>query len=261
VLRRPLILAALITTVIATSMLAGSAHAQTPTRLADLPSTDAYRACIIQTQENPEAGFEAAIAWRDEGGGPPALHCVALALFGLGQMEEAADRLEELATEIPDASNAERASILGQAGSVWLRLRKLGRAHELLSKSIELDGGDPELWIDRGEVLARGGKYWEAIDDFSSALDRAPGHLDALIFRAAAYRLLDINDLARDDIDRVLDVAPEQPDALVELGALYRKSGALDDARAVWLQVIDNVPGSPAAKAAQSGIEQMDVKR
>ena len=143
-LRRPLILAALITTVITTSMLAVSAHAQTPTRLADLPSTDAYRACIIQTQENPEAGFEAAIAWRDEGGGPPALHCVALALFGLGQMEEAADRLEELATEIPDASNAERASILGQAGSVWLRLRKL----------------DPLLVRDKA-LAARGAAWWE----------------------------------------------------------------------------------------------------
>jgi tetratricopeptide (TPR) repeat protein len=229
-------------------------------RLSDLPEAEAYRTCIAQTQQNAETGFEAAIAWRDEGGGPPALHCVALALFGLGQMDEAAKRLEELADAMPEASDAERASVLGQAGTVWLQLRQLDRAHEVLSKSIALDGRNPEFWIDRGEALARTGEYWGAIDDFSAALDRAPGHIDAMIFRAAAYRLLDIDDLASDDIDRVLDIAPQQPDALVELGALHAKSGALDDARAVWLQVLSISPDSAAGRAAREGLEKIDVK-
>lgn len=252
--RRPLILAVLI------AGLVWPVTAPAQTRLSEMPPTDAYRACIVLTQENVDAGFEAAIAWRDEGGGPPALHCVALALFNMGQLEEAAARLEELADSMPEASNAERASVLGQAGNVMLRLRDLERAHTILSKAIALDDRDAELWIDRGEVLARAGVYWDAVDDFSAALDRAPGHFDALIFRAAAYRLLDVDDLARDDIDRVLSAAPDQPDALVELGALHAKSGAFDDARAVWLQVLEVAPGSPAARAAQEGLEQMDVK-
>ena len=251
---RPLILAALV------AALVWQGDAQAQTRLSEIASTDAYRACIALTQENVDAGFEAAIAWRDEGGGPSALHCVALALFNMGQLEEAAARLEELANSMPEASDAERASVLGQAGNVVLRMRDLERAHTLLSKAIALDNRDAELWIDRGEVLARSGEYWNAIDDFSAALDRAPGHFDALIFRAAAYRLLDVDDLARDDIDRVLSAAPDQPDALVELGALHAKSGAFEDARAVWLQVIDIVPDSPAANAARDGLEQMDVK-
>lgn len=258
-MRRPMILSLAILAAAFAATGSGISHAQT-TRLADLPETEAYRACIAQTQQNAEAGFEAAIAWRDEGGGPPALHCVALALFGLGQMGEAAKRLEELADAMPEASDAERASVLGQAGTVWLQLRDLDRAHEILSKSIALDGRSPELWIDRGEALARAGEYWDAIDDFSAAIDRAPGHIDALIFRAAAYRLLDIDDLARDDIDRVLDFAPEQPDALVELGALHAKAGAFDDARAVWLEVLSITPDSAAGRAAQAGLEQMDVK-
>lgn len=253
-LRRPLILATLITAFVWQS------EALAQTRLSEMPSTEAYRTCILLSRENVDAGFEAAITWRDEGGGPPALHCVALALFNMGQMEEAAARLEELADSMPEASDAERASVLGQAGNVMLRLRNLEQAHTLLSKAITLDNRNAELWIDRGEVLARVGEYWDAIDDFSAALDRAPGHFDALIFRAAAYRLLDVNDLAKDDIDRVLSVTPDQPDALVELGALHAKSGAFDDARAVWLQVIDIAPGSPAANAAQAGLEQMDVK-
>ena len=258
-LRRPFILT--VTFFAAALWVIGTSTPSAQTiRLSDLPDTEAYRTCIAQTQQNAEAGFEAAIAWRDEGGGPPALHCVALALFGLGQMDEAAKRLEELADAMPEASDAERASVLGQAGTVWLQLRNLERAHEVLSKSISLDGRNPERWIDRGEAFARAGEYWDAIDDFSAALDRAPGHIDALIFRAAAYRLLDIDDLARDDIDRVLDFAPNQPDALVELGALHAKSGAFEDARAVWLQVLSIAPDSAAGRAAQAGLEQMDVK-
>lgn len=258
-MRRPMILSLALLSAVIFATGSGVSHAQAP-RLSELPETEAYRACVAQTQQNAEAGFESAIAWRDEGGGPPALHCVALALFGLGQMDEAAKRLEELADSMPEASAAERASVLGQAGTVWLQLRDLDRAHEILSKSIALDGRNPELWIDRGESLARAGAYWDAIDDFSAAIDRAPSHIDALIFRAAAYRLLDIDDLARDDIDRVLDIAPEQPDALVELGALHAKAGALDDARAVWLEVLSLTPDSAAGRAARAGLEQMDVK-
>jgi len=258
-LRRPMILTLALLAAVFTTAGSGVTHAQA-LRLSELPETEAYRTCIARTQENAEAGFEAAIAWRDEGGGPPALHCVALALFGLGQMDEAAKRLEELADAMPDASDAERASVLGQAGTVWLQLRDLDRAHEILSKSIALDGSSPELWIDRGEALARAGEYWDAIDDFSAALDRAPNHIDAMIFRAAAYRLLDIDDLARDDIDRVLDFAPQQPDALVELGALHAKAGALEDARVVWLEVLSITPDSAAGRAARAGLEKMDVK-
>lgn len=259
-LRRPSILVASLVTALLGFTVVTFGPAQAQIRLSELPPTEAYRTCILETQKNAEAGFEAAIAWRDEGGGPPALHCVALALFDMGQLDEAAKRLEELADKMPEASDTERASVLGQAGRVWLQLRELDRAHTVLSKSLSLDDNDPELWINRGEVLARSREFWDAIDDFSAALDRAPGHVDALIFRAAAYRLLDADDLARDDIDRVLDVVPEHPNALVELGALYAKSGALEDARAVWVQVLSLAPDSSAAQAARNGLEQIDVK-
>ncbi|MDE0779603.1 MAG: tetratricopeptide repeat protein [Alphaproteobacteria bacterium] len=258
-LRRPSILVSKLATVMLLFAAGTTGTANAQVRLSELSATEAYRACILQTQKDAEAGFEAAIAWRDEGGGPPALHCVALALFDMGQLDEAAKRLETMVDQMPDASDHARASVLGQAGRVWLQLRELDRAYTVLSKSLQLDGSDPELWIDRGETLARGQEYWDAIDDFSGALDRAPGHLDALIFRAAAYRLLNVDDLARDDIDRVLNIAPDHPDALMELGRLYARSGALDDARTTWLRVLSLSPGSAAAAAARGSLEQMDV--
>ncbi len=244
---------------LAAAVLVNPADAQT--RLSELPQGEDYRACVALAQEDPEAGFEAAITWRDEGGGPPSLHCVALALYGLGQAEEAAQRLEDLALGMPDASATERAAILSQAGNAWLSRREFDRAQGAFSKALELDPSDPEYWIDSGVVRAETGNLWEAVDAFSEALERAPGHVDALLFRATAYRLLDAPELARDDVDKVLDVAPMQPSALLELGALHASAGNVDDARSVWLQVIENSPGSPAADLAREGIESIDVKK
>jgi tetratricopeptide (TPR) repeat protein len=233
-------------------------HAQV--RYADLPAGEAYRHCLAEARRDPETGFEAAITWRDEGGGPPARHCVALALFNLGQYGEAAKRLEELAGEMAGATTVERSAILGQAGNVWLRANDLTRAHTVLTRALELDGSDPDLWIDRGEALARAGEYWDAVDDFSAAIDRKPDHVDALIFRAASYRLLDVSDLARDDILRALDIDPDNPEALVERGAIEAGAGDFEAARTAWLRVIAVAPASRGAEAARSALQQMDVK-
>ncbi len=252
-----LLLAALLVT--ATSFVATpGAHAQE--RYADMPIGQAYQNCLARARSDPEAGFEAAIAWRDEGGGAPSLHCVALALFGLGQFNEAATRLEALAADMPTATTREQSAVMAQAGSVWLHVGDLSRAHTVLSQALELDSSDPEIWIDRGDALARGGEYWEAVDDFSAALDRDPERLDALIFRAAAYRLLEVPDLARDDIARALVVDPDNPDALMELGAVQVGVGEFDAARKTWLRVLSLAPGSRAGTAAREALQQMDVK-
>ena len=234
--------------------------ANAQTNYSELPARDAYHTCLAEARRDPDAGFEAAIAWRDEGGGPPAQHCVALALFDLGQFKESATRLEALAADMPTATAREKSAIVGQAGSVWLHVGDLTRAHTALSYALDLDGNDPEIWIDRGDALARGGEYWDAIDDFSAALDRDEKRLDALIFRAAAYRLLEVPDLARDDILRALDLDPYNPDALMELGAIQAGVGEFDAARANWLRVLSIAPGSRSAAAARAALQQMDVK-
>lgn len=260
-MRRPSLPILFAATLATAAGLAGAPHdAGAQQRYAELPPGRAYQVCLAEARRNPDIGFEAAIAWRDEGGGPPALHCVALALFELGQFSEAGKRLEDLATGMPGAGNRERAAILGQAGNVWLHANDLSRAHTVLTRALELDGDDPELWIDRGDALARSGEYWDAIDDFSAALDRDSSRLDALVFRAAAYRLLDVTDLARDDIARALAVDPDQPDALVELGAIHAQLLEFDAARKAWLRVLSVAPGSRAADAARSALQQMDVK-
>ena len=229
-------------------------------RLADLPAGQAYGACMALVEKNPADGFEAAIAWRDEGGGPAAQHCSAMALVNLGQFADAASRLEGLADSMKDYSAAERAAVLGQSGRAWHRAGQSERAVAVLTIAINLVPGDAELRIDRGEVLATTGKFWEAIDDFNIALELAPQNIDALIFRGAAYRLLDTPELARVDLETVLARKPDQPDALVEMGAVALQEGKRDAARQYWLHAIRVAPKAASADAARRWLERLDVK-
>ena len=58
-----------------------------------------YGECMATARRRPQDGFEDAIAWRAEGGGTAADHCAAVALIGLEQYSEAANRLERLAQD------------------------------------------------------------------------------------------------------------------------------------------------------------------
>lgn len=240
--------------------LAAPSLASAQNRFSEMPVSRAYQSCMALARSKPSEGFEAAIAWRDEGGGPAARHCVAVALVGLGQLGEAAQRLEALAQNMNGFGAKERAAVLGQAGQVWLRMGDGSRAHAVFSAALQLDDSSAALWISRGEVLARAGKYWQAIDDFNAALDRNSRSLNALVFRAAAYRLLDVADLAADDLTRALTLDPNNPDALTELGMVRNDQGDYDGARQAWLGAINAAPGSPAADAARAAIERLDIE-
>ena len=229
-------------------------------RYSEMPATRAYQSCMALARAKPSEGFEAAIAWRDEGGGAAARHCTAIALVGLDQLDEAAQRLEDLAKNMSGFGALERAAVLGQAGQVWLRLGESTRAYAVLTAALTLDKDNSALWLRRGEVLARAGEYWDAIDDFGAALDRDSRSLDALLFRAAAYRLLGVADLAADDVARALSFDPNNPDALTELGMVRKNNGDLDGARQAWLAAINTAPGSLAADAARAALARLDVK-
>jgi len=54
----------------------------------------------------------------------------------------------------------------------------------------------------------------EAIRDFTQAIERNPGYLEAYLHRAMAYQLSGQADIALADIEQVLKIKPGHPDAL-----------------------------------------------
>ncbi len=217
-----------------------------------------YDQCIELAMCEPEIGFERAIAWRDLGGGVAARHCVAVALYGLGQFGEAALRLERLGQE--NANPELRVSLFGQAGNAWLMAEELDRAHAVLSAGLELAPYNYDLLVDRSLVYAAAENYWATVDDLNRALDIAPNRAEALVFRASAYRYLESLELAADDVNRALELQQNHVAAYLERGNIRRLTGNPDGARQDWLHTIELAPNSPAAEATRRNLEKLDIR-
>lgn len=216
-----------------------------------------YAECMRLAASRPGDAWEMAGRWQGLGGGEPARHCAAVALIGLGEHQEAASRLEDLA-QASRAEDAIRAGMLAQAGQAWLLAGDAERAYAAQTTALNLTPTDPRLLVDRAVTLATAENYREAIDDLTTALNIAPDDADALAWRATAFRYVDAPDLARHDVTRALEIDPTHPAALLEKGILARLAGDLDGARQAWLAVIDAAPDSPEAETARMSIQALD---
>jgi tetratricopeptide (TPR) repeat protein len=225
-----------------------------------LEEVAAYQRCVAEAEKDPAEGFEQALAWRDAGGGNAARHCVAVALFHLGQPAPAAVRLEQLAESARAVPPVVRARVLAQAGDLWLLSGDLERAHAALTTALQLAPDQPDLYVDRAATLAAARNYWEAIDDLNKALDIEPRYGVAFAFRAAAYRFVDSLDLAADDAEQAVRLAPDLPEGWLERGILKRLRGDAAGARADWLRVLMLDPDGAAGDAARANIERLEYR-
>jgi len=95
------------------------------------------------------------------------------------------------------------------------------------------------------------------VDDLNAVLDQTPNRVDALVYRASAYRQLGSIDLATDDIDRALRLDPNSVAGLLERGNLRRLKNDAAGAKADWQQVLKLSPGTPAAASAQDNLAHL----
>ncbi|MBI1775771.1 MAG: hypothetical protein HYR63_10530 [Proteobacteria bacterium] len=218
-----------------------------------------YELCMTVAAQQPDQAFETAGGWIARGGGPPAQHCQAVALVGLGRYGDAAQKLEALAGDARVKATPLAKAALGQAAQAWLLAGENTRAIAADSAALRLEPNDPDLLVDRSIGYAGAQQYWEAIDDLNRAIELQPKRADAYAFRGAAYRLLESYELAREDVGKALALDPYSPEALLERGILRRLAQDQKGARADWMRVIELAPTSPAADAARINLEKMDV--
>jgi len=219
-----------------------------------------HGACLAQAAGDPAGAEERARRWEGLQGGPPARHCLAVALIGLGRYGEAAYILEGLVNEVQQATPEARAALLAEAGNAWMLANDLGRAAAAFDAAIALTPDNASLHVDRALALALAGDYWAAIDDLNTAEVLAPDRIDVLLFRATAYRLLEVYELAAADLERLLALDPDNVEGYLERGNLRRLTGDDDGARQDWLKVLQLDPEGPTGEAARSNLEQLDLK-
>jgi tetratricopeptide (TPR) repeat protein len=182
----------------------------------------------------------------------PAWQCRAVALFALKRYGAAAKSFEALAQAMARAPAGLRAGVLDQAGQAWLLAGKPGRAYADCGAAVALRPDDPELLVDEAETAAAASYYDKAVEALDRVLQRNPGRLDALIYRAAAYRALHRLDPARIDIERALAEAPNSVPALLERGNIRSLDGDPAGARRDWARVVRLAPNSAAGRAARA---------
>jgi tetratricopeptide (TPR) repeat protein len=216
-----------------------------------------YARCIRLAKSRPAAGARFAAAWQRQGGGHPAWHCRAVALFGLGHYAEAAKSFEALAQAMAQAPASLRAGVLDQAGQAWLMAGDPIRAYADCGAAAALRPGDPELLIDEAETAAAASYYGKAIEALDQVLQADPKRLDALIYRAAAYRALHRLGPALADIEKALAEAPHSVPALLERGNIRSLDGDLAGARRDWLRVERLAPHSAAGRAARANLAKL----
>jgi tetratricopeptide (TPR) repeat protein len=218
----------------------------------------AYEHCMKLAKEDPAAARDLAERWQGRGGAHPADHCFAVALIGLKEYKEAANRLEKLAQAMLHAPPALRADVLGQAAQGWLLAGDPARAYATDGAALGLRPEDADLLVDRAEAAGAAGWFDKAIADLDRVLKADPTRIDALIYRASAYRQEGRLDPALADINNALTLAPDSVPALLERGDIRRLGGDIDGAREDWVRVALLAPGSAAEAAAQANIERLD---
>jgi tetratricopeptide (TPR) repeat protein len=245
---------------------AGAAAAAEPAKPPAVPrnaEADAatYERCLKLAKQDPSAAQSLARAWHERGGAHPADHCAAVALVGLKQYKEAANRLEALAQDMKTAPAGLRAEVLDQAGQAWLLAGDPVRAYAASGQAVSLQPNDPDLLVDRAEAAASAGYLDKAVADLDHALKIDPGRADALIYRASANRSLARLDPALADIEKALSEAPSSVPALLERGNIRRLKGDATGAREDWERIGQLAPGSQADMAARANIERLDTSR
>ncbi len=202
-----------------------AALAIAPLAAAASPQGDAeqarhYRTCLAKAHSTPSAAYEEALIWQNEGGGAPALHCVAMALLGLRAYADGAEKLEALAYS-PDISSQQLANAaLVQAGEAWLQAGRPKDALRTLDQALQHDRGNVPALINHARALRALGKPQAASKDLDVVLKLQPQNLLARRLRAAVR--LDSKDLqgAQADIDAALAVEPDNIDVLVLRGQI-----------------------------------------
>lgn len=216
-----------------------------------------YGHCIRLAKSHPAAGESFAAAWRHEGGGHPAWQCRAVALFDLRRYREAAQNFDALAQAMARDPADLRAGVLDQAGQAWLMAGDPVRAYADCGAAVALRPGDPELLIDEAETAAAASYYQKAIEALDRVLRQNPKRLDALIYRAAAYRALRRPAPALIDIDEALAEAPNSLAARLERGNIRLLAGDIAGARRDWMRVAHLSPTGREGRAARANLAKL----
>jgi len=178
-----------------------------------------YEACLDAISDDAETAYETALAWRHQGGGWPAEHCVSVALIALGHVEPGALRLRE-AADSATASAMSRAIMYGQSGDAFLQAENFEQARVSFTAGLDLILNDAGLQAGLAQARLGLGDAVGAEAAASIALALNDQAVQARRLRAEArLRLGDYSGALR-DVELARQLLPEDIELLVLRGRI-----------------------------------------
>ena len=214
---------ATVMTVLALPMLAQAAES--------FVQSPAYKECTQLASSNPKLALEKAEAWLKIDQGTSALHCRAMALYGLRQFELSAAALADVRNTIALADTTLRSFVARQTSRAWLNANKPDAAMAALTAQLNELGqatGDnathskltAELLLDRAKLRLGVGQATDAVQDLDHAVSLDPVNEEVLLTRADAFAKLKDAALAKQDLQALLRLNPKHAHALERMRQL-----------------------------------------
>ena len=186
---------------------------------ADKTFDERHKLCLEAIASDPETAYESAMIWVGRGGGHRAKHCEAMALFAIGQTEEAGFRLDKLVAAFPENGGREidkmRMNYGTEAAQSWLQAGKLDRAWNSATRALEIEPAHAAARITRARTYFAMDRVDDAHTDLDSVLAFHPDHPQALRFRADARMRKGELDAALQDAELSLSIEPTVETALI----------------------------------------------
>ena len=187
-------------------------------------TTDRYADCVRLLSDDLSVGRLAAERWVSEGGGAPALHCLAVADLANGYPKLAAVRLTEISERADAGDSRARSRLLAEAALAWIDAHDPEQAEGSILAAKRLTPDLPELDFVAAKAYAAGEKWQAAADAATAAESAGLKTVEAYLIRARAHRALGKDVNAADDVVAALTIDPYNIDALTMRGEL-RQAG------------------------------------
>ncbi|MEP6342625.1 MAG: tetratricopeptide repeat protein [Maricaulaceae bacterium] len=177
-----------------------------------------HEACLDDISDNPEAAYETALTWQNEGGGYRAQHCIAMALFGLGRTEQAAHRLERIARAPHSVTDRQKADYFFEAANFWLLAEDYDKTIAASSAGLEIRSEHLDLLTTRARGYVGQDNFDAAKKDLDRVLKLSPSRADSYRYRADLHLRKGDHDAALRDINKSLDLDETQVETAVLRG-------------------------------------------
>jgi tetratricopeptide (TPR) repeat protein len=123
------------------------------------------------------------------------------------------------------ANYAQRHQLFGARGKIFLELNNLSSAITAFTRAIEINGTQPEYYINRAKAYSDLRKYDLAISDLIKALDIEPYNFPLYFERSRLYDDLSNYNRALEDINFYISLFPDAIQAVFFKGQIYFDQG------------------------------------